>query len=204
MKSIYNLLQPVWHYFKCVILLRQEIGRQEKKKFKSFGSKSIINKPYMQISGLNKISIGNLTTILKGCRLSVYGESDTASILIGDNCYISYNFTALSYAQNTIKIGNDVLFASNVLITSENHGINPEVSQPYMDQQLSGSDVFIGDGCWIGEKVCILSGVSIGEKSVIGAGSVVTKSIPSYSIAVGNPAKVIKKYNFESHSWEGV
>ena len=85
---------------------------------------------------------------------------------------------------------------------SENHGIDPECSTPYMDQELTGLPVRIGTGCWIGEKVIILPGVSIGEKSIIGAGSIVTKKVPSYSIAVGNPAKIIKKYNFSTHRWE--
>ena len=57
---------------------------------------------------------------------------------------------------------------------------------------------------WIGEKVCIMSGVKIGRKCIIGGGSVVTKSIPDYSIAVGNPAHVIKQYNFKKHIWETV
>ena len=95
-----------------------------------------------------------------------------------------------------------MLFASNVIVTNENHGMDPESSVPYMNQELTARDVSIGDGCWIGEKVCILPGVSIGEKCIIGAGSVVTKSIPDYSIAVGNPAKVLKIYNFESKRWE--
>ena len=73
-----------------------------------------------------------------------------------------------------------------------------------MSQPLIGKKVTIGDGCWIGEKVIVLPGVTIGEKSVIGGGSVVTKDVPSYAIAVGNPARVIKKYNFETHKWENV
>ena len=92
--------------------------------------------------------------------------------------------------------------ASNVLISSENHGINPESDIPYMDQDLIVGDVVIKDGVWIGQNVCILPGVTIGEKAIVGAGSVVTKSIPDYCIAVGNPARVIKKYNFEKHKWE--
>ena len=95
-----------------------------------------------------------------------------------------------------------VMVASNVLVTNENHGINPESTTPYMDQKLSAQDVKIGNGCWIGEKVSILSGVTIGEKCIIGAGSIVTKSIPSYSIAVGNPARIIKQYNFYTKRWE--
>jgi acetyltransferase-like isoleucine patch superfamily enzyme len=61
--------------------------------------------------------------------------------------------------------------------------------------------VRIEKGCWIGEKVIILPGVNIGERSIIGAGSVVTKSIPAYSIAVGNPARVIKTWNKDSKQW---
>ena len=97
-----------------------------------------------------------------------------------------------------------MLFASHVLITSENHGIDPELNIPYMDQTLTSKPVEIGDGCWIGEKVCIMPSVTIGKKSIIGSGSIVTKSIPEYCIAVGSPAKVIKQYNFETHSWDRV
>ena len=71
-----------------------------------------------------------------------------------------------------------------------------------MDQPLNSKAINIGDGCWLGEKVCVLPGVTIGKKCIIGAGSIVTKSIPDFSIAVGNPAKVIKKYNFETHKWD--
>jgi lipopolysaccharide O-acetyltransferase len=61
--------------------------------------------------------------------------------------------------------------------------------------------VVIGDNVWIGESACILPGVTIGEGSIIGALSVVTKSIPAYSIAVGSPAKVVKIYNFKQEKW---
>lgn len=125
-----------------------------------------------------------------------------ANITIGNNCYIGFCFSALASVEANIEIGDNVLFASNVLVTNENHGINPESTTPYMDQKLSAQDVKIGNGCWIGEKVSILSGVTIGEKCIIGAGSIVTKSIPSYSIAVGNPARIIKQYNFYTKRWE--
>ena len=176
----------------------------KKKKFHSFGKKSIIEKPYLQLSNTKKISIGEDVTILKGCRLSVYGDFNDKSIIIGNRCYIGFNFTALAVSKGKIEIGDDVLIASNVLITNENHGIDPVSNVPYMDQNLTYNNVCIDDGCWIGEKVCILPGVKIGKKSIIGAGSVVTRSIPDYSIAVGNPARVIKKYNFERNCWEAV
>ena len=173
-----------------------------KKKFNYFGNNSNIVLPYLQLMGTENIKIGDNTTILANCRLAVYGNSDIANITFGNNCYIGFGFTALAASKANITIADQVLIASNVLITNENHGIDPESDIPYMDQSLSAKDVYIGNGCWIGEKVCILPGVKIGEKSIIGAGSIVTKNVPSYSIAVGNPAKVIKKYNFSTHRWE--
>lgn len=71
----------------------------------------------------------------------------------------------------------------------------------YMDQPLCGKDVIIESSSWIGEKVIILPGVRIGEKAINGAGSVVTKDIPAYSIACGNPARVIKKWDTISKQW---
>ena len=97
-----------------------------------------------------------------------------------------------------------MLIASNVLISSENHGTDPESDIPYSGQPLLSAPVFIGEGCWIGERVMILPGVTIGKKCIIGAASVVTKDVPDYCIALGSPAKVVKKYNFETHEWERV
>ena len=183
---------------------RRKIGTLKKRNFYSFGKNSIIEKPYLQLSGLKGVSIGNEVTILKNCRLAVYGEISNESIIIGDRTYIGFGFTALSTSSSTIKIGKDVLFASNVLISSENHGIDPELGIPYMNQNLTSEDVSIDDGCWIGEKVIILPGVHIGKNSIVGAGSIVTKSIPDYSIAAGNPARVIKKYDFTKKRWEKI
>ena len=182
----------------------KEISISVKNKFAFFGAGSVITRPFLQLSGLDKIRIGNNTTILDNCRLSVYGDSHDTIINIGDGCYIGYGFSALASSLALLSIGDNVLIASNVLITNENHGIDPENEIYYMDQPLTAQKTSIGNGCWIGEKVCILPGVNIGEKSIIGAGSVVTKSIPSYSIAVGNPAKVIKKYNFDEHKWKDI
>lgn len=199
---IYQTLQRLWHYFKCVVILGKEIGLKKKSKFGYFGKNSTIMKPFLQLSGCSNIKIGDSTTILSNARLAVYGSGSEANITIGNNCYIGFGFSALASAEANISIGDNVLFASNVLVTNENHGIDPKSDIPYMDQKLSARDVVIGNGCWIGEKACILSGVTIGEKCIIGAGSIVTKSIPSYSIAVGNPARIIKQYNFQTKRWE--
>lgn len=134
------------------------------------------------------------------CFVGEYNKLGT--ITIGKDCYIVDNFTALSGTH--IEIGSDTLIASNVSIIAENHGINPECGVRYGNQELTGNSISIGNNCWIGEKVTILQGVSIGQWSIIGAGAVVTKNIPEYSIAVGNPARVIKRYDFDTHKWNSI
>lgn len=99
------------------------------------------------------------------------------------------------------KLGGGTLVASDVLIASENHSIDPLADKYYKDQELVSKAVTIGSGCWIGEKAVILPGVTIGDKCVIGAGSIVTKDVPDFCMAVGNPAKVIKKFDKEKRSW---
>ena len=90
------------------------------------------------------------------------------------------------------------------MITDHNHGMNPTISGGYSSQPLIVGMVRVDDGAWIGRGVCILPNVIIGKHSVIGAGSIVTHDIPEYSMAAGNPAKVIKKYNKLTCEWEKV
>lgn len=124
-----------------------------------------------------------------------YGQN----IHIGDDCIINMNCTFVDC--NTIEIGNKVLIAPNVQIYTATHPANvAERLVPGWDR-ASGKPWFntyalpvrIEDHVWIGGDVIILPGVTIGRNSVIGAGSVVTKSIPPDSIAVGNPCRVVRK-----------
>lgn len=134
-------------------------------------------------------------------RIEFYKLNDKLpNLVLGDNCHFGNRVTFL--LGENIVVGNDCLFASDILVTSENHIVEPESKNNY--KKLEGSIVSIGDNCWIGEKVVILPGVTIGKKCVIGAGSIVTSEIPEYSIAVGNPAHVIKKYDLEKHVWKKV
>lgn len=114
--------------------------------------------------------------------------------MLGENIIIGYNFSCL--VADKISIGKNTILASNILITTENHGMNPEVDIPYYEQELSVGPVMIGEGCWIGEKAIILHNVNIGKKCIVAAGSIVNKDVPDYCIVAGAPAKVIKKYNF--------
>ena len=153
----------------------------------------------MDVNSPQNIYLGNDVRIGRMSRLSSYGGG---KIIIEDNCYICQFFSILAGGDVIIK--KHTLIASYVAVVGENHSMNPEAGLGYGKQKLVKQNVEIGEYCWIGEKVMILPGVTIGDWCIIGAGSVVNKSIPSYSIAVGNPARVIKKYNFNTHTWDRV
>lgn len=187
-----------------ILITRRLIGPLEKRKYGHFGDTSRVYRPIASDKNRKNVYIGNNTIIGKDSRIQCFPKEDKSfgRVIIGNNCRMGNRLSILCGAD--VAIEDYVLIASDVLIASENHSINPEDSFHYMSQQLTCKEVRIKEGCWIGEKVCILPGVTIGKKSVIGAGSVVTKSVDDYCIAVGNPAKVIKRYSFEKHAWNSI
>lgn len=109
------------------------------------------------------------------------------------------HFNHFSCSQK-IVLEKNVLTADKVFITDNTHSFE-KVDMPVMHQPLKSlKPVIIGEGAWIGENVSII-GASVGKNSIIGANSVVTKDIPDYCVAVGNPAKVIKRFDLETNSW---
>lgn len=102
-----------------------------------------------------------------------------------------------------VSIGNHVMLAQNIVISGLNHGYK-DVDIPPSLQKETTSHISIADEVWIGANSVVTAGVSIGKHVVIGAGSVVTKDIPEFCVAVGNPARVIKRYNKETNIWENV
>lgn len=108
-------------------------------------------------------------------------------ITIGENFYANYNLTILDTAE--VKIGDDVFIGPNVNIYAATHPIDKERRNQNLEK---GIPVSIGNSVWIGGNVTILPGVSSGDNTVVGAGSVVTKSLPANVVAAGNPCKVIK------------
>jgi len=120
--------------------------------------------------------------------LDAYSLVFGRNVQINDSCHIA--------AMEKIFIGNNVLIASKVFITDHDHGGFDEVSlkKTPKERPLVISPVIIGDNVWLGEGVIVLKGVNIGEGSVVGAGAVVTSDIPSYSLALGVPARVVKSF----------
>jgi len=102
-----------------------------------------------------------------------------------------------------VKVGNDVMFAQNIVLSGLNHGYE-DISLPPSHQKVSTNPIVVEDEVWIGANVVITSGVTIGKHSVVAAGSVVVKDVPPYSVVVGNPGKILKQYSKETKQWERV
>lgn len=117
-------------------------------------------------------------------------------IEVGKNFYANYNCTILDVAK--VRIGDNCQLAPNVAIYTAGHPVHPDSRNSMYEY---GIEVTIGDNCWIGGNSVICPGVHIGHNVVIGAGSVVTKDIPDWSIAVGNPCKVIRKISEEDRKY---
>ena len=151
------------------------------------------------------ISIGENTLIGPGVALSagmVPGQECITNpvVSIGDRCLIGKGSGIVGHF--SITIGNDVWTGHHVYITDQNHGYE-DVSVPISRQSQPERAVIIGDGSWLGHGSIVLPGVTIGEHVVIGANSVVTKNIPSFSVAVGSTARVSRKY-VENEGWVDV
>lgn len=134
------------------------------------------------------------------CYQTFYNQRLNPNFTIEDGVIIGPRFTA--FVADSLTIGKDTIFAGNVTLITENHGMNPESSIPYHAQELTTGPIRIGEGCWFGQNVSVLPNVSIGKKCIIATNAVVTSNVPDYSIAAGCPAKIIKKYNFKLHRWD--
>ncbi len=117
-------------------------------------------------------------------------------IEVGKNFFANYNCTIIDVAK--VKIGDNCQMAPNVAIYTAGHPLHP-VSRNSMYEY--GISVTIGDNVWIGGNTVIMPGVHIGSNTVIGAGSVVTKDIPDWVVAVGNPCRVIKQITEEDKKY---
>lgn len=110
------------------------------------------------------------------------------NVYMGDHVYANFNLTLVDDAN--IYIGNDVMFAPNVILATAGHPIDPELRARGLQYN---KEIHIGNNVWIGAGAKVMPGVTIGDNTVIGAGSVVTKDIPANVVAVGNPCRVMRE-----------
>ncbi|EOD47221.1 putative family protein [Neofusicoccum parvum UCRNP2] len=112
------------------------------------------------------------------------------NIRVGSNVFINFNCTIIDTC--VVTIGSRTLIGPNVSFFSGTHPIDPDLRNGTNGPELGGK-ITIGEDCWIAGNVIILPGVSVGDGCTIGAGSVVTKDVPAYHVAAGNPARVLRK-----------
>lgn len=180
---IYNILYTFW--LRCFL---GEVGKG-----------TLFEKPIsLQGGGYRKIRIGSYTTIRHHVVLGCWEEYGAAhynpELIIGNNCNIG-EYTHITTI-NKIIIGDGLLTGRFVYIGDNSHGglSLAEANVPPAERELSSKGgIDIGRNVWIGDKVSIFGNVTIGDNVIIGAGSIVTHNIPSNSLAVGQPAKVIKQ-----------
>lgn len=135
----------------------------------------------------NDSTIEDFTTVNNG----------VGDVIIGDRTRIGLGCTLIG----PVKIGNDIMFAQNIVVSGLNHGYS-DINIPPSMQAVETKQIVIEDNVWIGANSVITAGVTIGKQAIVAAGSVVTKAVGAYTIVGGNPAKVLKQYNFETQKWE--
>lgn len=161
------------------------------------------------IRGKKWISVSKGFTTGRGSRLEASPANGKNTVLFfGENVQIN-DYVHITAMQG-VRVGNNVLIASKVYISDCSHGSyrgDESDSNPNSipkDRPLFSKPVIIEDNVWLGEFVSVLPGVTIGKGTIVGANSVVSRSLPSNVIAVGSPAIPIKKFNFETQRWEKI
>lgn len=168
--------------------------------FMKIGRGTRIQPPF-RCSGFEQISLGDNVVIHRDCWLQALGvRGDSPKLIIKSHAGIGMGATIAAAQQ--VVIGEYVLMARNVYIADHGHAF-ADVNTPIMHQGIDNiRPVAIGRHTWLGQNVCILPGASIGIHCVIGANSVVKSSIPDFSVAVGTPARVVKRFNADTLKWE--
>jgi acetyltransferase-like isoleucine patch superfamily enzyme len=175
-----------------------------KHKFKKFGKNvkfgflpTIKNPKY--ISFEKNIVIGNNATLL--ALDSDLITKQNPNLKIGNNIYIGHNVSI--HCMNSVELEDNVVLSDNIYISDVSHGIKVDLENSIMNQQWESSGVVkIGKGTFLGNGTKVLPNVKIGNNCVVAAGSIVTKSCNPFCMLAGSPAKIIKKYCFESQLWK--
>ncbi len=193
-----------WIFLKKVRLFKAKLYTKFiKKSFKQFEERSIIFPP-INLTFPEYISIGQNVTIFEYSWINLVnewnGEKFSPEIVFENDVFLSYNIQ-ISIAKS-LYLGEKVAIGKGTLITDHIHDYTDPYT-PIMKNKITKiKGVIIEKFTVIGTNCVIAPGVKIGRNSFIAANSVVKQDIPSYSVAAGNPAKIIKTYNFEKKCWE--
>jgi acetyltransferase-like isoleucine patch superfamily enzyme len=166
---------------------------------KSIGHHSFVAKT-VHVTGWNSVQIGHHSVVSEGTWLNVNNRTTGQKrIMIGNNCYIGFrNFFT---SGKRIDIGDFVTTGIDCKFLGSDHVIDDPFAPYITTGTTSDSVIKIGVNVWMGAGVIVLGDVSIGHGSVIGAGALVTKSIPPFCVAFGNPCKIVKRFNLVTNEW---
>jgi acetyltransferase-like isoleucine patch superfamily enzyme len=168
--------------------------------FGAYG-KDVYIEPGVVINRPRFVQVGDHVRIKRNTSINLHPKDKRSKeilLLIGDNTIISES--CFISACNRVVIEENVGISPNVMIIDNSRKLG-DVSRPSKEQDLKIGYVHIGADSWIAYGACVMPNVTIGRHCIIGALSVVNKDIPDYSVAVGSPAKVVKRFDFEKKEW---
>jgi acetyltransferase-like isoleucine patch superfamily enzyme len=192
-------MQMLWWMHISQAIRKRVFKLLNARSFKRLGRKSWIISPN-SIQNPCNITIGDNVFIANNVVLATdpQSESGPCELVIGDGTLIGH-FNHI-YATRRVVLGANVLTASGVYISDNLHSYD-DVDQPVLAQPIRQlKDTEIGDGSWLGHNVCIY-GVRIGRNCVVGANSVVTRDLPDFCVAVGAPARIVRRFDPATGEW---
>ncbi|KOO58206.1 lipopolysaccharide biosynthesis protein [Rheinheimera sp. KL1] len=163
--------------------------------FGKFGNLCYMGKP-IYLSNIKNVFVGDRVRIYPGARIEVLSDG---SIKIGNNVSIGQCLHLISGKQ--IEIGSNVTVSANVFISDVEHQYE-NIGVHVMEQPLNRDRVVVGENCFLGYGSVLRAGTVLGAQCVVGANSVVKGIFPDYCVIAGNPAKIIKKYNTVTNTWD--
>ena len=164
--------------------------------FKKFSFPSFIASPIF-LQGINRVEINKRVRIYPGARIETHNKG---RIIFEENVGIAQNFHITS-SEGLIIIGKNTTIAANSYVTNIDHEYQ-KIDVSILEQPYIIKDTKIGDNCFIGFGVAIQAGTILGKQCIVGSNSVVRGEFPDYCVIAGTPAKILKKFNFETNQWE--
>ncbi len=149
----------------------------------------------MDVMPFNQFVLGKDSTIEDFATVN----NGVGDVIIGERTRIGIGNVLIG----PVTIGDDVMFAQNVVLSGLNHGYE-DVNVPPSLQKVETKPIIVEDEVWIGANAVVTAGVTIGKHSIVAAGCVVVKDVPPYSIVGGNPGRLLKQYNHETKTWERI
>lgn len=171
----------------------------DRRRFHGFGARSVLLRPAM-VDGACSIAIGSRCYIGRYARLAAFRPAPgEVRIAIGEGTLIS-PFVHIGAAE-CVRIGEHVTIGAFTWITDHDHDIADPTGHVRRHARIVAAPTTIGPRAYLGERVAVLRGVTVGEGAIVGTNSVVTKDVPPFTIVAGAPARVIKRYDRASGAW---